>query len=75
MTRFFPVGHLLPQRHCFIGQELNRTGTTENDNAFLSAGDVTALQAAADCLSPQLICKRLDYSAPTRASITVANPN
>lgn len=49
--------------HSFIEQELNRTGIAfhKNDNGFLAVADVSALQAAADRLSPQLIRKRLDY--------------
>ena len=49
--------------HSFLEQELNRTGIAfhKNDNAFLSVDDVTALQVAADRLSPQLIRRRLDY--------------
>src|SRR3954463_8941268 len=49
--------------HSFIAQELNREGIgfRKNDNAFLAVDDVTALQAAADRLSPEIIRKRLDY--------------
>ena len=49
--------------HSFIEQELNRAqiGFRKNDNAFLAVDDVTALQAAADRLSPEIIRKRLDY--------------
>jgi hypothetical protein len=49
--------------HSFIEQELNRAqiGFRKNDNAFLAVDDVTALQAAADRLSPDIIRKRLDY--------------
>src|SRR6202022_1570342 len=49
--------------HSFIEQELNRArvGFRKNDNAFLAVDDVTALQAAADKLSPQIIRNRLDY--------------
>jgi hypothetical protein len=49
--------------HSFIEQELNRAqiGFRKNDNAFLAVGDVAALQAAADRLSPQIIRERLDY--------------
>jgi hypothetical protein len=49
--------------HSFIAQELGRAqiGFRKNDNAFLAVDDVTALQAAADRLSPEIIRKRLDY--------------
>jgi hypothetical protein len=49
--------------HSFIERELNRAGIRfhKNDNAFLAVHDVTALQAAADRLSPTIIRKQLDY--------------
>jgi hypothetical protein len=49
--------------HSFIERELQRAGTHfhKNDNAFLAVDDVTALQAAADRLSPAIIRKQLDY--------------
>jgi hypothetical protein len=49
--------------HSFIEQELKRVhiGFRKNDNAFLAVDDVSALQAAADRLSPQIIRKQLDY--------------
>src|SRR5262249_26227348 len=49
--------------HSFIAQELGRAqiGFRKTDNAFLAVDDVAALQAAADCLSPDIIRKRLDY--------------
>jgi hypothetical protein len=49
--------------HSFIERELSKAGIGfhKNDNAFLGVEDVTALQAAADRLSPQIIRKRLDY--------------
>src|SRR6202521_479148 len=49
--------------HSFIEQELKRAGIAfhKNDNAFLAVDDVSALQAAADRLSPQIIRKQLDY--------------
>ncbi len=49
--------------HSFIEQELNRAqvGFRKSDNAFLAVDDVTALQEAADRLSPDIIRKRLDY--------------
>ena len=49
--------------HSFIEQQLNRAkiGFRKDDNAFLAVGDVAALQAAADKLSPEIIRRRLDY--------------
>ena len=49
--------------HSFIEQELKRAqiGFRKADNAFLAVDDVTALQVAADKLSPQIIRQRLDY--------------
>jgi hypothetical protein len=49
--------------HSFIEQELNRAqvGFRKSDNAFLAVDDVTALQATAGRLSPDIIRKRLDY--------------
>jgi hypothetical protein len=49
--------------HSFIEQELKRAeiGFRKIDNAFLAVDDVTALQAAADKLSADIIRKRLDY--------------
>ena len=49
--------------HSFIQRELERAGIGfhKNDNAFLAVDDVTALQAAADRLSPTIIRKQLDY--------------
>ncbi len=49
--------------HSFMEQELKRNniGFRKDDNAFLAADDVAALQAAADRLSPQIIRKQLDY--------------
>ncbi len=49
--------------HSFIERELSKAGIGfhKNDNAFLGVEDITALQAAADRLSPQIIRKRLDY--------------
>src|SRR5438874_5132785 len=49
--------------HSFIEQELKRVqiGFRKTDNAFLAVDDVTALQAAADKLSPDIIRQRLDY--------------
>jgi hypothetical protein len=49
--------------HSFIEQELKRAGIGfhKNDNAFLAADDVAALQAAADRLSPAIIRQQLDY--------------
>ena len=49
--------------HSFIEQEPNRAkiGFRKDDNAFLAVDDVTALQAAADKLSPAII---REFSAP-----------
>ena len=49
--------------HSFIERELDRAGIAfrKDDNAFLAVDDVTALQAAADRLSPAIIRKQLDY--------------
>jgi hypothetical protein len=49
--------------HSFMAQELTRAGVRfrKDDNAFLGVADPSALQAAADRLSPTLIRQRLDY--------------
>jgi hypothetical protein len=49
--------------HSFMERELTRgkIGFRKDDNAFLAVDDVSALQAAADRLSPAIIRKRLDY--------------
>src|SRR3954454_6226346 len=49
--------------HSFIEQELKRAQIAfhKTDNAFLAVDNVTALQAAADRLSPAIIRQRLDY--------------
>jgi hypothetical protein len=49
--------------HSFMERELSKAGIGfhKNDNAFLAVEDVTALPAAADRLSPQIIRKQLDY--------------
>jgi hypothetical protein len=49
--------------HSFMERERSKAGIGfhKNDNAFLAVEDVTALQAAADRLSPQIIRKQLDY--------------
>ena len=49
--------------HSFIERELERAGIGfhKNDNAFLAADDIAALQAAADRLSPAVIRQQLDY--------------
>jgi len=49
--------------HSFIQNELNRRGIAfrKNDNAFLAVADPQALQAAADCFTPELIRERLEY--------------
>ena len=64
------VGSFLPFQttyylngHHFIAGELQRQGVRfrKDDNAFLWTADLSALQAAADRLSPAVIRKRLDY--------------
>jgi hypothetical protein len=64
------VGSFLPfsvtyylNGHHFIERELVRAGIPfrKDDNAFLWVADQTALQAAADRLSPQIIRKQLDH--------------
>lgn len=64
LASFFPfhAGYWL-NGHSFIERELRKAGIGfhKNDNAFLAVDDVTALQAAADRLSPQIIRKGLDY--------------
>jgi hypothetical protein len=49
--------------HSFIEHQLKgaKISFRKDDNAFLAVGDVAALQAAADKLSPGIIRKRLDY--------------
>jgi hypothetical protein len=49
--------------HSFMERELKRNniGFRKDDNAFLAVDNVSALQAAADRLSPQIIRKQLDY--------------
>lgn len=49
--------------HSYIEQELRRKGAEfrKEDNAFLAVEDVSALQAAADGLSGEVIQKRLNY--------------
>jgi len=64
------VGSFLPFQttyylngHAFIAGELQRERVRfrKDDNAFLGTTNLTALQAAADRLSPEIIRKRLDY--------------
>ena len=64
------VGSFLPFQttyylngHHFIAGQLERAGVSfrRDDNAFLAAADVSALQAAADRLSPAIIRKQLEY--------------
>jgi hypothetical protein len=64
------VGSFLPFQatyylngHSFIEHQLKAANVVfrKDDNAFLAVGDVAALQAAADKLSPEIIRKRLDY--------------
>jgi hypothetical protein len=49
--------------HSFMEHQLTRAEISfrKDDNAFLAVGDVAALQAAADKLSPKIIRNRLDY--------------
>lgn len=49
--------------HSFIAQELTRQGIHfhKEDNAFLDVADVSALQAASDRLSPDLLRERCDH--------------
>jgi hypothetical protein len=49
--------------HSFMAQELTRQDVSfeKDDNAFLGAADLVALQAAADRLSPELLRERCDY--------------
>jgi hypothetical protein len=49
--------------HSFIEHQLSHAEISfrKDDNAFLAVGDVAALQAAADKLSPKIIRNRLDY--------------
>ena len=64
MASFFPFDATYwLNGHSFMERELTRTriGFRKNDNAFLAADDVAALQAAADRLSPAIIGKQLDY--------------
>jgi hypothetical protein len=64
------VGSLLPFQttyylngHHIIAGELQRRGVRfpKDDNAFLWTANLTALQAAADGLDPEVIRRRLDY--------------
>jgi hypothetical protein len=64
------VGSFLPFQtayylngHHFIAGQLQRQGVRfrKDDNAFLWTDNPSALQAAADRLSPEIIRKRLDY--------------
>jgi hypothetical protein len=49
--------------HSFVARELQHDGVRfrKADNAFLAAGDVSALQAAADRLMPALLQRRCNY--------------
>jgi len=49
--------------HSFIEQELLRSGIPyrKDDNAFVSVQDISALQDAADRLSPKIIRERIEY--------------
>ena len=64
MASFFPFhATYYLNGHSFMERELMRGKVSfkKDDNAFLAVGDVPALQAAADRLSPDIIRKRLDY--------------
>jgi hypothetical protein len=64
MASFFPFhATYYLNGHSFMERELSRSkvGFRKDDNAFLAVDDVTALQAAADRLSPAIIRKQLDY--------------
>jgi hypothetical protein len=64
MASFFPFhATYYLNGHSFMERELTRAGTgfRKDDNAFLAVDNVTALQAAADRLSPTIIRKQLDY--------------
>lgn len=49
--------------HSFIERELLRQSISfrKNDNAFLGVEAPAVLQAAADCLSPEILCRRLNH--------------
>jgi hypothetical protein len=49
--------------HSFMERELLRQGIAfrKNDNAFLGVADPAVLQAAADRLSPEILCRRLNH--------------
>lgn len=63
VASFFPFHAYFLNGHSFMEQDLKRNniGFHKNDNAFLAVDDVSALQAAADRLSPRIIRKQLDY--------------
>lgn len=64
MGSFFPFkATYYLNGHSFIEHQLTRAEISfrKDDNAFLAVGDVAALQAAADKLSPKIIRNRLDY--------------
>jgi hypothetical protein len=64
MGSFFPFkATYYLNGHSFIEHQLGRAEISfrKDDNAFLAVGDVAALQAAADKLSPKIIRNRLDY--------------
>ncbi len=64
MASFFPFhATYWLNGHSFIERELTKAGIgfRKDDNAFLAVDDVTALQSAADRLSPAIIRKQLDY--------------
>jgi hypothetical protein len=61
--------------HSFVAQELRRDGLRfrKADNAFLSLGDVNALQTAADRLTPALLQRRCNFWV--RRLVPVFSPN
>src|SRR5258708_14030012 len=64
MCSFFPFkATYYLNGHSFIEHQLSHAEISfrKDDNAFLAVGDVAALQAAADKLSPKIIRDRLDY--------------
>src|SRR5258708_9083383 len=64
MGSFFPFkATYYLNGHSFIEHQLSHAEISfrKDDNAFLAVGDVAALQAAADKLSPKIIRDRLDY--------------
>src|ERR1700756_7730 len=72
--------------HSFIEHQLARAeiGFRKDDNAFLAVGDVAALQAAADKISPKIIRNRLghwtfhlrpEFSPQERKQVKLSRPH